>query len=1231
MRATRHHTRFSATPRTVAKPGGKFRPAAIPAQLVIASLLGSATLIGLPSSVLADETRYIGGLRGGVMEIPAGRNTEEDLTGQNDPGAAGFSISVDGERVAGARPPKHAGKRPTIAADIQDANAQRQADVDLTQVDLQVKFDGLGVKPRLNVATIDLRHSFGGGEEITFVATTNYPGWIERAEVVIREVGFTAPKGPIARIEVVRGRATWQMPVDGSGRYTYTLRVYDHLGRYDETHELGLSRSSRELPTHRTAPGEVSVSPGDGEDRTARRNIPVFGGAVTVFGRHVPLNARAFALGQPIPVDPDGSFVTQQILPPGQHAIDVKVVDPFENDVAITRDIHIPDNEWFYVGLADLTVGRRLGDRALRETEPGEFEKIYAKGRLAFYLKGKIQGRYLLTAAADTQEDDIENIFRGLDSKDPRQLLRRIDPDKYYPVYGDDSEILEDAPTNGKFYVRLERGDSHVLWGNFKTRIDGTEFARSERGLYGAHAKYRSEETTSYGERKYEAEAYASQPGTLPQRDVMRGTGGSSYFLSRQDLTQGSETVTIEVRDPVTGIVRSRQALRYGEDYQIDYIQGVIILEQPLFSTVRYGPIVQNNPLGDDQQSLVVQYEYTPALGETDGYSYGGRGQAWVLDQLRVGVTGIKEEAGPVDQQLASVDLRLQIADNSYLHGEIAQSEGPGFGRSTSSNGGLTITETASAGQQRKTAHAGRVELKVDLADISSLRGSVGGYFDRREGGFSSIDYDNTVTQRTAAAHATIEVTDTYRYLFYYEDFENKDGVSRRQGDAEIEFEFIPGWTIGMAYKHTHAINDTQIEGEGTRHDLGLRLTYKDEDDLKAYGFMHASVAADETISKNNRAGLGAEVRVTEKIWLQGEVSNGTTGWGGLAGIKYDQTPDDHYYMSYRLDPERSLTNSSTLFGTDMGTIVMGSRTRYTDELSGYAENSYDIFGLRRSLATTYGVVYTPSALWTLRGGIEHGDVKDANNDDIRRTAVSSSVGYNEEKRVAWKLKGEMRFENSQNPAQDRDTFLVSSQINVRRNANWRVLANIDAAFSNSNQADVLDGDYVEASLGAAYRPIDNDRWNVLFKYTYLYDLPGIDQVTVSGSTEGPAQRSHIVSADVSYQMNNYVTLGGKYGARIGEVSVSRESDDFVRSSAHLGVLRADLHVVHNWDLLLEGRVLHTPEIETTQTGFLAAVYRHLGANMKVGIGYNFGTFSDDLSDLTFDDEGVFLNIVGKL
>ncbi|WP_327437097.1 hypothetical protein [Sinorhizobium meliloti] len=129
----------------------------------------------------------------------------------------------------------------------------------------------------------------------------------------------------------------------------------------------------------------------------------------------------------------------------------------------------------------------------------------------------------------------------------------------------------------------------------------------------------------------------------------------------------------------------------------------------------------------------------------------------------------------------------------------------------------------------------------------------------------------------------------------------------------------------------------------------------------------------------------------------------------------------------------------------------------------------------------------------------------------------------------------------------------------------------------------------------------------------------------------------HILSADANYDLMPWLTIGGKYGFRFGEVRYRTEDgggssfeEEWQKSSAHLGIIRADLHVIKSWDILLESRVLHMPEADTTDYGALAAVYRHVGENFKVGVGYNFGRFSDDLRDLTLNDEGVFLNMVGK-
>src|SRR5690606_6164966 len=210
--------------------------------------------------------------------------------------------------------------------------------------------------------------------------------------------------------------------------------------------------------------------------------------------------------------------------------------------------------------------------------------------------------------SADTGEGPLDEMFTGILSKDPQALLRRIDPNQYYPVYGDDSTAVEDAPTRGKLYVRLERGPSHVMWGQFRTETGHSAFVRGGRSLYGASAVYKSDTVTTDGAHQVSASAYAAHPGTLTQRDVLRGTGGSAYFLHRQDIAPGSETVTVELRDATTGLVVSRRNLRAGIDYRINPMQGVIILNTSLNSSVSGSAAVQGVQ-GQQRVELVVQYE----------------------------------------------------------------------------------------------------------------------------------------------------------------------------------------------------------------------------------------------------------------------------------------------------------------------------------------------------------------------------------------------------------------------------------------------------------------------------------------------------------------------------------------------------------------------------------------------------------------------------------------------
>ena len=149
----------------------------------------------------------------------------------------------------------------------------------------------------------------------------------------------------------------------------------------------------------------------------------------------------------------------------------------------------------------------------------------------------------------------------------------------------------------------------------------------------------------------------------------------------------------------------------------------------------------------------------------------------------------------------------------------------------------------------------------------------------------------------------------------------------------------------------------------------------------------------------------------------------------------------------------------------------------------------------------------------------------------------------------------------------------------------------------------------------------------MLIKYSYLYDM---FWQRIDGSDQpGRRQQSNVFSLDAICDISQKWTLGGKLGFRPGK-SAPDAALPLVQNDASLVVLNARYHLTNQWDLLLEGRALQATQAGFSEFGALATAYRQVGQNVTLGLGYNFGSFSDDLNDLSQDDQGVFLNLVVK-
>jgi flagellar motor protein MotB len=1166
-------------------------------------------------------------------------------------------ITVDGQPLTGSD-------------NVTEADHQRCVDVAVNHHDIQIQFDPLKTERALNVSVWP--NAVVRGEPVEFTTYSNYQYWLRKAEIRFFVAGQDPRERPFLLLPVPIGSTLkWTPPATLPEDSFYTLRVYDEQGRFDETTLKPLTVVDRRRPTGDETTAQRERLTGYGESSLRIRNIAISAGSVTVSGRNVAKDERVSAFGADIPVDERGRFVVRQLLPAGTHTVDVQTDTASGEHTRYSRNLTIEGDSWFYVVLGEFTASRNhnTGPALLVTQDVDRYSKqTEVTGRGAFYAKGKVSEDYLVTMSADTRERPIEDLFSNFTSKDPRFLLERIDAERAYPVYGDDSSSEWDAPANGRFYARVEHRDSRAVWGNFQTAWTGLELNQFSRSLYGGGLQLKSDAATNFGERRSTTDAFAAEPGTLNSREEFRGTGGSLYYLHRQDLTRGSERLWIEIRDETSGITLQRTQLIPGLDYELSYLQGRILLRAPLPSVADGSTLVQQGSLSGNPAFLVATYEYSPGLNEADSNVYGLRQSTWINDHVRVGASGYRQGDDQDRQNLGGLDATFRYKPATYLDVEGARSDGAGD-QLSSLDGGFGFNQSTTANTR---ADAKRVQGVFDLSEIwESARGRGSIYWQDRDAGFSgagAIVAGQAIEQRGAAFSMPL----TQRTSIDLKSDDRDATVQHIQAqEAALHYQLNETWAFSAGGRHDDRRNDVPnasalLSQNGERTDAVVRFDYKplptqqttgtpasaststnalqprsDSYDVtrasepadaaaevaarpaswRAYSYVQGTVDRSGDRDANNRGGVGGEKQLTDRLRLGGEVSEGSGGVGGRASGDYQIDDRSNVYLAHTIETERT----DSMYRGRFGNTVLGSRVKLSDQISVYDEARNARGAGPESLTNAFGVDLAPNDRWTYGLKLEAGTVSDPLAGDLERRAAAISAAYKYEQ---VKLTSNLEYRHEDGITGVRDTWLGRNTAGYQVTPQWRLLGKFNFSYSDASQGNFYDGDFIDASFGGAYRPVDNDRWNTLVQYRYYYTLPSPGQVNLSDELLDYAQRSHVVSIDSIYDVLPWLSFGSKYAERVGELKDTRTGGQWYSSRADLVIVRGDLHLIREWDVVVEGRRLTVHEAEDRRSGFLAAIYRHFGRHVKIGAGYNFTDFSDDLTDLSYRSRGPFVNLM---
>jgi len=1132
------------------------------------------------------------------------------------------------------------------------SDIQRCTDVALDNTNIQFRFDNLESRRRLAVAAhpvaVTVIDTIEGptASTVHFRMYNNYSSFIQRAEIRIFEQQQSLEAAPLQVIAVDdAGLAEWQPAVrilaSPARELKYVLRAYDSKGNFDETDARPLWLYHGQSPTDVATPEAESAREllaAYGENNLARQHIPLGSGTVKVQGSAIPAGHTVWVAGRQIPIDPKGNFVAEEILPTGTHTVEVAVLDDAGDGSLYLRDLEFKRTDLFYLGVADFTFSKNSSSGSAKLLEAADDPQPFDSsldGRLAFFVNGKVHQTWRLTASADTREGPVKDLFSNFLDKSPDSLFRRIDPNYYYPSFGDDSAVEEMAPTLGKFYVRASHGDSYGMWGNFKVGYMSNELAHVDRGLYGANAHYTSERSTSFGERRITVDGFGAQPGTMPSYEQFRGTGGSLYFLHHQDILTGSERVRIEIRDKASNIVTGAVDLRPNVDYDIDYLQGRVLLSQPLSSTAQDNLLVRSNGLSGNDAYLVVRYEYTPGLDKLDEVAVGGQGDVWLNNYVRLGLTADSNE-GDSASNLGAADLTLRKSADSWIKVQTGRSKGLLSPALQSNDGGFGFQGPDDQSFTGATAGAYRADLSVGLGDF--IRGHDGRftfYTQNIDAGYSAPGQATIKDTQQYGGTFRMPVTSRLSLVGKGDQKIEYQGLETRAIELDLSYKLAKRWSLSAGVRNDLRKDNSPVvvltQEQGERTDAVAQVKFEPSDTWNVYGFVQDTVAATGGREENSRIGAGASYHLTKRFRIDGEASDGDLGPGGKVGTSYLYSERTSLYLNYSLENERT-DNGQIISGGSQGTLVSGAKTRLSDSSSVYVEERYQNGTALTGLTHATGVNLVAKERWNLSGTAEFGKLRDSQTAaETDRKAAGVRVGYGKDKmQVSSAI--EYRWDNAEQLDQthtEQTMWLFRNSFKFQLTPDWRIIGKLDYSFSNSSLGDFYGGGYTEGVVGYAYRPVRNDRLSAIAKYTYFYNVPTTDQLGLQSTAAEFLQKSHIAALDVTYDLTPNWSVGSKYAYRIGEMSLDRVTPNFFDNAAQLAVFRVDWRFFRQLECMAEVRTLGLPDINQRRRGALTAIYHHIGKNLKVGVGYNFTDFSDDLTDLKYNHKGVFLNLIG--
>ena len=792
------------------------------------------------------------------------------------------------------------------------------------------------------------------------------------------------------------------------------------------------------------------------------------------------------------------------------------------------------------------------------------------RSRLALYYRGRAFGENLLTLAYDSQQ--------ALNRVAGRDRFGGFDPlDRSYPIFGDSSQRFEDAQSNSKLYARIDRRRSYAMFGDMEADLDQPTLSGYSRKLTGVKLHLENDKGDFIS-------VTGARPDTAFSRDVIPGGGLSIVRLSHGDILPGSEVLTLEVRDRRNpDIIISRENLIRSVDYNLDAQTGEVFFLRPIAAFDYALNLMQ----------VVAAYEHRGVAASN--YVYTARAvKNFARFGIRFGASYINQQQSELGAfQIGGFDAEKTLSSGGKLNLEAAMSRGrfaSGVNVFDFYNGGFTQTDDAA---RERSGQAFRLRLDQPLPFFhSNLKAD----FSR-----SSAGYFNPFGASVAP------------------------GAQRLQVALEIRPKSSRNFTLGFTDERNKTANVSN-----SRQTFSFLWSEQWRDNLRStVGFDRRSLRDNLTDRTTDSSLLTAaiEYRPTSKIELSVKREQNLTEADPTYpnqttfAANYLLNADTKVFFTQRLAAapitpigdfssggsgfSATAARHETAFGIESKISRLGALSgRYQIENGANGADNFAVIGLQNRWSLT--------KKFAVEGGFERGFLVKGSGKSF------NSATFGGEWIPVEGFRASARYE-----LRDRNGFgqIFSFGAAGKIGENWTTLARAQFSRTSFNNRG---GASSNITAAAAYRPLDSDKYALLFSYNHRENF---QKGTVNNGVSQAAQREKFdtLSSDGLYRVNRDLEIYGRFALRFN--GNGNNSNIYTSALTLTGQIRAQQRLTNQLDVAAEYRLLMQPASNTFRRSAGAEIGFWIMPDLRLGAGYNFtqvNKFNNILPDYNRASRGGF-------